>query len=340
MPLTPFKEHFPNLCKRLLQTKARGRTGQAYLIVGDDMDYLEKFAMAWARTAACTSPLEDGSACGTCPACCRFINNAYPDLTVVRPQSKSRQIKVEDMREFEHVISLAAAPGFLKIGMIVEAERLNDSSQNAFLKTLEEPPGSTMLLLLSVNPRMLLPTTKSRCQVISLLRNRQDYSELAEQGLFTVLATMRRNAGASVGIRAASAIANILAAQRIRAAEYAEENRDSSWDNADDQRMKKLVEEENLAREEAEYVRLRMKVTDAIQAWFLQSLVISYGCSDEMLPNPEMLSGLECSAVSTEEALQNIGYVSDFLKSLSSNVDEKLALDAMCLSITEKTASR
>ena len=128
----------------------------------------------------------------------------------------------------------------------------------------------------------------------------------------------------------------ILAAQRIRAAEYAEENRDSSWDNADDQRMKKLVEEENLAREEAEYVRLRMKVTDAIQAWFLQSLVISY----EMLPNPEMLSGLECSAVSTEEALQNIGYVSDFLKSLSSNVDEKLALDAMCLSITEKTASR
>ena len=92
MPLTPFIKQFPNLCRRLLQTKASGHTGQAYLIVGDDVDYIEKFAMAWARTAACTTPNPDGSACGHCPACKRFINNAYPDLTVVRPQSKSRQI--------------------------------------------------------------------------------------------------------------------------------------------------------------------------------------------------------------------------------------------------------
>ena len=336
MPLTPFKEHLPNLCKRLLQTKASGHTGQAYLIVGDDIDYIEKFAMAWARTAACTEPNADGSACGHCPACKRFLSNAYPDLTVVRPQSKSRQIKVEDMREFEHILSLAANPGFLKIGMVVEAERLNDASQNAFLKTLEEPPKDTMLLLLSINPRMLLPTTKSRCQTISLLRNRQDYSSLAEQGLFKVLATLHRQAGASVGIRAAGALSNILAAQRQIAAEYGEANRDSSWDNVDDAKMRKLVEEENMAREEAEYVRLRSQVTDAIQAWYMQELLIAYGADESSLPNPEMLKGVNSPRVSSEEALQNIRYVSDFLRSLSANVDEKLALDALCLSISEK----
>ena len=159
---------------------------------------------------------------------------------------------------------------------------------------------------------------------------------MAEQGLFKVLATLRRQAGASVGIRAAGALSDILASQRQIAAEYGEANRDASWDDVDDPKMRKLVEEENLAREEAEYVRLRSLVTDAIQAWFMQQLLISYGADDSSLPNPEMLNDTNCPRVSTEEALQNIRYVSDFMRSLAANVDEGLALDALCLSLSEK----
>ena len=91
-----------------------------------------------------------------------------------------------------------------------------------------------------------------------------------------------------------------------------------------------------MAREEAEYVRLRSQVTDAIQAWYMQELLIAYGADESSLPNPEMLKGVNSPHVSSEEALQNIRYVSDFLRSLAANVDEKLALDALCLSISEK----
>ena len=174
MPLSDYDTLFPNLCSHLRQAKAKGRTGQAYLLVGDDIEFLEHFALAWAKTAACKAPLEDGGECGKCDCCRHFSTNTYPELFIVRPQSKSRVILADDMHSFDHIMSISSTPGYLKVGVLVEAERMNDASQNAFLKTLEEPPSGTLLLLLTVNPRLLLPTIKSRCQVVSLLRNTQD----------------------------------------------------------------------------------------------------------------------------------------------------------------------
>lgn len=336
MPLHEFEQIFPVLCKRLKQAKAKGRTGQAYLLVGDDVEFLEKFAYAWAQTAACLSPNPDGSACGHCQCCTLFKNNAYPELHTIRPQSKSRTITVDDMRDFEHVISLSTPSGFLKIGMLVEAERLNTSSQNAFLKTLEEPPQNTMLLLLTVSPRTLLPTTKSRCQTISLLRNKQDYSQIAEQGLFKYISLLKRQAGASAGIKAAAGIAKILTAQHANAEEIIQSQKDSNWDKVEDPKIRKQLEEERKAKIEAEYVRLRNIVTSAIQAWFLQRMLIASDADSSLLPNPEILKDAPCPKVPMEEAVQDIKYVADFLKALSGNVDEKIALDAMCLSISEK----
>lgn len=336
MPLTKYEDIFPNLCKRLKQTKAKNRTGQAYLLVGDDIAFLEKFAMDWAQTAVCQSPLPDGAACCKCEACTAFMHNAYTELFVVRPTSKSRAITVESMREFEHIVSLSTPHGLLKVGMIVEAERMNDNAQNAFLKTLEEPPADTMLMLLTVNARMLLPTIKSRCQTLALLRNKQDYATVGEQGLFKYLMLLRRQAGASNAIRAAAGITKILAAQHAIAEEIAKANRDTTWDNVDDAKIAKQLEEEFAAKVEAEYVKQRGIITGAIQAWFLQRMLLASGASKELLPNPEMFDGIELAVGSPDEASQDIKYVEDFLKCLAGNVDEKLALDTLCLSVCEK----
>ncbi len=336
MLLNEYEKSFPVLCAHLKRAKASGHVGQAYMLVGDDMDFLEGFAGAWAMTAACTSPLPDGSPCGGCKACKAFAAGSYPELYKVRPQSKSRQILVDDMHAFQHQMGLSSAPGFLKTGMIIEAERLGDPAQNAFLKTLEEPPAGTMLLLLTMNPRKLLPTIRSRCQTLSLLRNRQDYSELAKAGLFKALALLHRRAGASAGLRAAAAIGDILAGCEARAQENARSMKAEMDEGVDDPKLKKQIDDENAARIQAEYVRQRDNVTGAMQAWFLQRILIAGGARKELLPAPGMLEGVELTPPSMEESSQDLHFVDEFLRSVASNVDIRLALDVLCLQITDK----
>lgn len=81
----------------------------------------------------------------------------------VRPRSKSRRIAVDDIRDLEKMMHQSSPDGTWKIGVIVDADRMNEASENAFLKTLEEPPRESLLLLLSSEPERLLPTIWSRC---------------------------------------------------------------------------------------------------------------------------------------------------------------------------------
>ena len=336
MPLAKYEQFFPNLCRRLRQTKAKGRTGQAYLLVGDDIDFLEGFAKGWAQTAACTAPNPDGAACGNCTCCTAFSHQAYPECYYLRPQSKSRRITVDDMRDFEYFLGLSARPGYLKIGIIVEAECLVDAAQNAFLKTLEEPPRNTLLLLLTLNPKLLLPTIRSRCQTLALLRNRQDFLPLKETGLFDSLSLLYRQAGASNGLRAAAAIGSILESLHSTAVDTINSQKDDSWKAVDDPKLKKQLEEEQVARIEAEYIRLRNSVTGAMHTWFLQRFLLAAGAERDSLPNPEIFDGTEMKLTTPEECEQDVKHVEEFIRCLSSNVNEALALDVMCLSISER----
>ncbi|MBQ6471022.1 MAG: hypothetical protein IJJ33_03480, partial [Victivallales bacterium] len=326
--LTDYARDFPTVVARLHQARANGRVGQAYLFVGDDIGFLEGFAKAWSQTAACLSPHPDGSSCGNCDNCRRLERDTYPEMYIVRPQSKSRQITAEQMLNFEHSISLTTAGQALKIGMLVEAERLNTASQNAFLKTLEEPPAGTLLILLTVNARMLLPTTKSRCQTISLLRNRLDYSEVAKLGLFQHLALLHRQAGAAAGLRASAGISSILAGLHAQAESSVDDSAEKSWAEAGDAQMRRLAAEERVAKVESEYVRLRGMVTDAIQTWFLQRLLIASGVPREQLPCADLLPATELPIPKPEEASRDIQLAEEFLQCLAANVDEKLALDS------------
>ena len=336
MHFPEIEQQFGALWAHLCQTRARQMTGQAYLLIGDNIAFLEKFALAWCQVAACQSPAEDGTPCGTCPCCTAFQHNAYPDCHIVRPQSKSRRITVDDMREFEHELSLTGHPGFLKIGMLVEADRLNDASQNAFLKTLEEPPPETMLLLLTTNPRLLLPTTKSRCQILSLRQNRQNYEQVAKEGLFRYLAMLYPHAGAANAIAAAAGITEILQAQRDNAENSVGPLDTSMLTGTDDTALRKQLEEEHISRIEAEYLRLRGEITDAMQVWFLQMLLLAKGIPQKEAPHPEILEGLTLHIPSPKEAKRSISLIDTFLRAIAANVDEKLALDALCLQITEK----
>lgn len=107
------------------------------------------------------------------------------EIFVAEPESKSRRIVIEQIRELEHGLQMRGAEGRRKVAIIFEADRLQPQAANAFLKTLEEPPANSLLLLLSALPEALPDTIVSRCISISLAANGQqvelpERSELVE----------------------------------------------------------------------------------------------------------------------------------------------------------------
>ena len=345
MPLADFATQFPRLCHRLLDTRRRERIGHAYLFVGDNPAFLEQFVRAWFQVCACTEPAGDGDACGVC-SCCRLMSGgSYPELLEVRPQSKSRSILVEDIRQLEHQLGLTAGPGRRKFGLLVEADRMVEQAQNTFLKTLEEPSPRTILALLTTQPRELLPTIRSRCQSISLLQNKRSYEEAIRSGLFPLLARLRRNGGAATALAVAHGVAGILGGLQSLAEESAGGEHDERWQvlAEQDSSLKKKIEGDRLVRIQAEYRRLRRDLTDALQTWFLQLALLAAGTPRANLPHPELLDAAGVSPGQEprprwHEADRDVQSVDELLKYLAGNVQERLALEAFCLSVCERTS--
>src|SRR5258708_6476609 len=93
---------------------------------------------------------------------------SHPDVHTVQPESKSRRIVIDQMRELENELRMRSAMGGGKVGVIFDADRLQPQASNAFLKTLEEPPPHTHLLMLTALPDQLLETILSRCIEVPL----------------------------------------------------------------------------------------------------------------------------------------------------------------------------
>lgn len=106
--------------------------------------------------------------CGECADCRRVAEHAVPDLLWIEPQMKSRQISVEEIREMEKRVYRTSFSGGWRSGVISGADRLTNQASNAFLKTLEEPPAQCVFFLITDNPDGLLPTIRSRCQIVAL----------------------------------------------------------------------------------------------------------------------------------------------------------------------------
>jgi len=143
----------------LRRAVAAGSVSHAYLFVGPTGAGKKSAA----RALACALFCADGG-CGFCPACRRVRDTAHPDLHVVAPEGVSYVIS--QIQEIVHDIHLRPIEAPYKVYVFEDAGRFNDASANAFLKTLEEPPGNVVIVLLAGDFRDVLPTIASRCQVV------------------------------------------------------------------------------------------------------------------------------------------------------------------------------
>jgi DNA polymerase-3 subunit delta' len=146
--------------------RAAGRLPLALMIhdsVGAGGDWLA----AWAASVAlCLSPNE--APCGKCLGCTRVANNQHPDLIRVHPTEDSKQLRIEQVRELSQGLSLTSHQGGYKVAILSPADSMNRFAANALLKTLEEPPQRTLLILVASQPSRLPATILSRCQKLKV----------------------------------------------------------------------------------------------------------------------------------------------------------------------------
>ncbi len=338
MALNLYNERFPKLVKFLQNAKAKRRVAHAYLITGDQEELLRDFARSWIQVCACESPGERYDACGNCENCRKLQNHTYPELFVLWPESKLRTIGVDDSRWLEQQLGMTGTGARLKVGLITEADCMTEQAQNAFLKTLEEPQPGNMLVLTTTRQRRLLPTIRSRCQTISIRENSRDYGDLVDAGLFDILAQIEPESGALRALTAASQLVELFGQLRQQAEEAHSGDEDERWEHVaeGDKNLQKKIEDQRNAQIEAEYRRLRERFLDAIQTWYLQQALLSRGVNREAIPHQEMLPYIfPCSP---EAADRNVRLVDDLIYYLSGNTDERLAIEAFCLSVCEKSA--
>jgi DNA polymerase-3 subunit delta' len=183
----------------LSQTAQAGRLGHAWLLLGDPGLGKEQLAERLARLHLCQQQ-DRGEPCGQCHSCQLFDKGHHPDLGTLPADSKT--IGVEAIREICARLQNSAQLGRGKVVIIPDAERMTESAANALLKTLEEPAGDSLLLLIASQVSRLLPTILSRCHkhVCQLPTEGETVRWLAEQGHQATLAQVRICQGAPLRV--------------------------------------------------------------------------------------------------------------------------------------------
>lgn len=151
-----------SLRERLGDAHRAGRLPHALLIHGTVGSGQSALAAWVAQLVLCDRPRE--APCGTCHGCGLFVVGNHPDLHGVSLEEKASEIKIDQVRELSEKLALTSYRGGFKVGMIDPADRMNRHSFNALLKTLEEPPQNTLLILAAARIDQMPPTIASRCQ--------------------------------------------------------------------------------------------------------------------------------------------------------------------------------
>ncbi len=149
------------------------RVAHAYLFSGPEGIGKKKTALALAAALNCHSPQDDGDSCGSCPDCQRMERGNHANLVQVWPADKEGNrddeaglIRVNQIREIQNAVKYRVEGG-ARVVIVDSAERFMAQAANAFLKTLEEPPAGSMIILITSRSSELLPTVLSRCQRVN-----------------------------------------------------------------------------------------------------------------------------------------------------------------------------
>jgi len=295
----------------------QGRLAHAYLVVGDARGHGVAFADAALQLLLCTG---DTPPCGACRACRQALERTHPDMFWIEPAKKSRAIAIEQIRELSHRIAATSFSGGWKVAVLVEADRLGQAAANAFLKTLEEPPGESLFLLLTDNPQSLLPTIVSRCQRLVVSGFDTDRTGAWRERLAALFDRSCHDDPLVVGGAAQELLAFLAERQAAIEAEIQEES-DAEALEEDKDRI--------AARASARYRAERTSVIRALLLWYRDIFVCACRADERLLAYPEHAALLRrhASGLDFKDAMSNMRAVEEIERLLERNLPESIVIE-------------
>ena len=192
------------------------RLHHAYLFTGPEGVGKRTTALALAMALHCTE--KNGDFCGHCAECARITARNHPDVRVIERLADKKEISIQQIRDMEKELRYRSFSGGRKIAIVDPATLLNPASQNALLKTLEEPPPDSLLILIAASAGALLPTLRSRCLRLS-------FGPLPQQSIAGFLLSEKRVKPEEAELLAALSMGSLGAALEMDGAELRERRR-------------------------------------------------------------------------------------------------------------------
>jgi DNA polymerase-3 subunit delta' len=309
----------------LKRAAGAGTLAHAYLIVGDPRGAGLGVAESVLKLVLCES---DDKPCGSCRGCRLVDRHQHPDVIWIEPEKKSRVIGVGKREDREgdpgirygliEPLSQSTISGGWKAGVVLAADRMTVPAANAFLKTLEEPPPRTLILLVSDAPHDILPTIASRCQRIAAAGGEASAPEPWRSRLLDLLAA-GRGAGA-IGRLGAAMRATALLSEVQEAVE--EEVEAASDDDPEGDVFK--------ARVSARYIEIRRALLQELMVWQRDVLAVVMGLPDPALRNRERAAAVRRDAEGLDyaSALDRVRRVEDMDRQFQRNLSDASVLSA------------
>ncbi len=261
-----------------------------------------------------------------------------PGVYLAEPESKSRRIVIDQVRSLEHALQMRTTGGRRKVAIVAEADRLQPQAANAFLKTLEEPPNDSLLLLLSSMPEVLPDTILSRCIAVPLTAEEKAKLSAEEKELVELLGgvALPETKGVQHAYRLARGFHRLLAQMReaIQDENASALKRDEArYRNTTDGAWLDEREDYFKALTESQYVRQRSRLVETLFLWWSDVLRANTGVTQRELPSASDRTRILGQKLSTPEILRRIRRLEEMRDHLGRNIQEALAIEVAFLSI-------
>jgi DNA polymerase-3 subunit delta' len=303
----------------------QNRLGHAYLISGPSGSGKREVAAELASTVNGTR-VDD------------VFSSKAREIFVAEPESKSRRILIEQIRELEHGLQMRASDGRRKVAIIVEADRLQPQAANAFLKTLEEPPSNSLLLLLSALPEALPDTIVSRCISIPLTANGEEVEMPERAELVELLRDAAREKSWSVqqaygvGQGLQSLLGKIREQIKAQTAE-ALKSEEARYRNSTDGAWLDDREDYYKALTESLYIQHRAALVEVLLEFWSDVLRAGSKVARRDLSAANKETAALAERFSTPEVLRRIQRLEELRDHLGRNIQEALAFEVALLQV-------
>ncbi len=306
-----------------------GRLAHAYVIVGSPRGNALQFTESFLKLLYCEAVEKP---CNHCANCRLIESHKHADTLWIEPQSKSRQIVTDDIDLLMRRITQTSFEGGWKAGVILAADCMNIKSSNQLLKTLEEPPSQSILLLVTDSPQALLPTIISRCQKIVLSEDKSGAMEAVwKEPLIQLLHELPPSGGLDAA-RLASRLKSIMDEVKAEISDAVEDEFGGDDEAHDEAKVKDIL----LARTNARLKEVQADVFRVMIDWHRDLLMLVSGVENEHLLHGESRSILAAQVSHHTQAsvLKAIQVVEGMAQRLNRNIPDMQIFDEAFRTLT------